>query len=213
MRHAALETSNVALFYLNTLLTIFPISIFIAFSPYFLRSLSHPMASCLFLAFDFFFFKFFFISFLLLHSYRSGWELFFFFFPCVHREPHQFPTHIRHSCASMELNLRWSFGSWDLDERLICLRRDSFRPSQTHRSWPLGRHFVGSSFIPSISSLIHTQKVFNFKSNCSYFVKECDFVVFWEYWNCYLFWFENFSFGGKRERTTKLVLGVKGEES
>ena len=85
MRHAAWETSNVALFYLNTLLTIFTISIFIAFSPYFLRSFSHPMASCLFLSFDSFFFKyiyiyiyFFFISFVLLHSYRSGWDFFFF---------------------------------------------------------------------------------------------------------------------------------------
>ena len=131
------------------------------------------------LIFWFFFFLIFF-SFL-----RSRWELFFFFFLVLIENHTSFPLTfaiVTHPWNSIYGEV---FGSWDLDERLICLRRDSFRPSQTRRSWPLSRHFAGSSFIPPISSLIHTQKVFNFKSNCSYFVKECDFVVFWEYWNCY----------------------------
>ena len=123
-------------------------------------------------------------------------------FPCEHREPHQSGSYpLTFAIVAHPWNLIYG-GALVVEiwTSLICLQRASFRPSQTRRSWPLSRHFAGSSFIPFISSLIHTQKVFSFRSNCSYFVKECDFFVCWEDWNCCLFWFEIFSFRGKRER-------------
>lgn len=70
---AAYETSNVALFYLNTLSTIFTISIF--FWHFLLQWFNFfPIVwlHCLPFSFDFFFF------FLLLHGYRFRWQHFFF---------------------------------------------------------------------------------------------------------------------------------------
>ena len=123
---AAYETSNVALFYLNTLSTIFSI-----FSLWFL---SHRVVSLFILIFFFFHFfpypsrlqfwvaPFFFSCFFPYGGIQGPFELWthpkfpqqiFSLFFLLFMFP---PTHICHRGATMELNLRWSFGSRDLDE-------------------------------------------------------------------------------------------------
>ena len=136
-------------------------------------------------------------------------------FPCEHREPQQLGSYpLTFAIVALPWNsIYGGFLVVEIWTSLICLQRASFRPSQTRRSWPLSRHFVGSSFIPSISSLIHTQKVFNFRSNCSYFVKECDFVVCWEDSKLLFVLVWNFFFWGQEGETVKLVLSEKGEDS
>ena len=230
---AAYETLNVALFYLNTLSTIFTISIF--FSIFSLWFLSHRVAS-LFILFFFFFSFFFFISFLPLHGYSSGWHHFFFpvsflmvgsrdllnfellnppkfsptnlqfIFPLIYVPSHSHLPSWRYHGTQFTVEFWYSRSRWGW---FACKERRFSLVKLTG----VDGHLAGISSGPVLykpSPPSFTPKT-HMKFLISYqivliFVKECDFVVFWEVWNCCLFWFGIFN-------KAKLVLSVKGEKS